>query len=325
MIWIEVLSRHRDVVARHRCDGPEAFVGRGYDNDVVVDDPFVAPRHLRVFRDESGALIAEDLRTVNGTFEADSGRSVSRATIDGQRPLRIGRTLLRIRDAAYAVAPERPSITTGNGWHRALPLAFVAFAVFAMSQWLDETTEFRWASYLLPLVSLAFMLLAWTTGWALLSRLFTGAAHFERHLTIALSGFLAWYAWELFAEYVAFALAWRGVGDFAFVGGWLVVAGMCYFHLRELGPRHLWRKAATLGALALVGIGAQTLMQVEMRSWISQQAGLSDLKPPFFRLAEPRDATAFFSAAELLKPRLDRARTEEPTSGSLPSMFDFDE
>jgi pSer/pThr/pTyr-binding forkhead associated (FHA) protein len=66
MIWVEILSRHRDVVNRVRIAGEEATIGRGYDNDVIVDDPYVAARHLRVSRDEAGQLVAKDLGSVNG-------------------------------------------------------------------------------------------------------------------------------------------------------------------------------------------------------------------------------------------------------------------
>jgi hypothetical protein len=67
MIWVEILSRHRDVAARVRVMGDEASIGRGYDNDVIVDDPYVAAHHLRVFRDAAGKLIAQDLGSANGT------------------------------------------------------------------------------------------------------------------------------------------------------------------------------------------------------------------------------------------------------------------
>ena len=36
MMWVEVLSRHHDVLARTRCDDG-ARIGRAYDNDVVID------------------------------------------------------------------------------------------------------------------------------------------------------------------------------------------------------------------------------------------------------------------------------------------------
>ena len=38
MIWVEILSRHRDIAARFRFPGPEVRIGRGYDNDVIIDD-----------------------------------------------------------------------------------------------------------------------------------------------------------------------------------------------------------------------------------------------------------------------------------------------
>ena len=67
MIWVEILSRHHDVVARYRCEDG-ARIGRAYDNDVVVDDPYVAPHHARIVRDEAGELFAEDLGSVNGLY-----------------------------------------------------------------------------------------------------------------------------------------------------------------------------------------------------------------------------------------------------------------
>jgi pSer/pThr/pTyr-binding forkhead associated (FHA) protein len=62
MIWIEIMSRQREVAARFRIAASEARIGRGYDNDVVVDDPYVAAQHLRVFRRDDGHLVAEDRR-----------------------------------------------------------------------------------------------------------------------------------------------------------------------------------------------------------------------------------------------------------------------
>ena len=98
MIWVEILSRHRDVAARFRIADQEVRIGRGYDNDVIVDDPYVAARHLRVFRDEAGQLVAEDLGSANGTFLYPDKRRQPRIVIDGDRPIRIGHTDLRIRD-----------------------------------------------------------------------------------------------------------------------------------------------------------------------------------------------------------------------------------
>jgi signal transduction histidine kinase len=107
MIWVEVLSRHHDVLSRHRCDD-DASIGRAYDNDVVLDDPYVAPHHVRLAREADGALYAEDLGTVNGISTGPRARRQSRVPLDGREVLHVGRTLLRVRDDGHGFA-EAPS------------------------------------------------------------------------------------------------------------------------------------------------------------------------------------------------------------------------
>lgn len=107
MIWVEILSRHRDIAARFRIAGPEARIGRGYDNDVIVDDPYVAAQHLRVFRNETGQLIAEDMGSANGMFLDGGTNRLARIIVDGTHPIRIGQTFLRVRELRHAVERER--------------------------------------------------------------------------------------------------------------------------------------------------------------------------------------------------------------------------
>src|SRR6202040_2665445 len=109
------------VVARFRVAGPEVHIGRGYDNDVIVDDLYVAARHVRVFRDESGRLVAEDLGSANGMFRDRAKTRDQRIVIEGERPIRIGHSYLRIRDTSHAVERER----VGGPQSRLLPIALV--------------------------------------------------------------------------------------------------------------------------------------------------------------------------------------------------------
>ena len=109
VIWVEILSRRRDVAARYRFEGPEIRIGRAYDNDVVLDDPFVAANHVRLFRSADGELIAEDAGSANGLFLDRDKHRQERIVIDGERPIRIGHTHLRIRDGGHAVPPSAPA------------------------------------------------------------------------------------------------------------------------------------------------------------------------------------------------------------------------
>ncbi len=178
MIWIEILSRQRDVVTRFRIDRPEVRIGRGYDNDVIVDDAYVAAQHLRIRRDETGRLIAEDLGSANGTFLDGAKTPLACIDIDGGQPIRIGRTYLRVRETNHAVEPER----LARPERRIFPVLLAAalggaiLGIEALDVWRAQTSEPRASSYLTPLLMVIAGVLLWGGIWAVLSRVFSGSA-----------------------------------------------------------------------------------------------------------------------------------------------------
>ena len=308
MIWVEILSRHREVAARFRFAGPDVRIGRGYDNDVILDDPYVAARHMRVFRDDAGRLVAEDMGSANGMFlDRDNGRQ-QRIVIDGERPIRIGHTCLRIRETGHAVEPERvagPEV-------RILPIALsvVILAIEALAVWLAETTEPKASSYLAPLLGIAVAVAAWVAVWALLSRIFSGRARFQRNLLIALLGILVFSLYNEFAQFSAFALTWSIAIDYQYVVMWSVLAAVCFYHLREVGPSRLVLKGSAVAALFALIIAVQALKQSELLSNSGRQTTLRRLLPPALRLAPVRDENTFFAEIEHLKTKLDSDRTQ---------------
>jgi len=43
-LWIEIVTRHGHLLQRHRFERDEVRIGRGYDNDLILDDPLIAQR-----------------------------------------------------------------------------------------------------------------------------------------------------------------------------------------------------------------------------------------------------------------------------------------
>ena len=321
MMWVEVLSRHHDVIARYRC-GDEAHIGRAYDNDVVLDDPLVAPHHLRIARDEAGLLQAEDLGSRNGLRTADSEVRQTRVVLDGDRILRVGRSLVRVRTPDFVVPPERAA---GRVLHTApiiAVLAVIAIALSVLTLWLNETKPTQPSNYLIAVIGVAFLVLVWTTAWSVLSRIFTGVAHFDRHLSIALAGLLVFYLSDQAIEFGAYAFSWRGVAEYGYVINWVLFAGLCYAHLRAMGPGRLRAKASAVTAVALAAIAVQAVSRMDPASGIGQQTYLQSLKPPFLRLRAPQPLDAFLQDSDRIKGSLDKARTA-PTTGR--GWFDSDD
>jgi hypothetical protein len=320
--WIEILSRNDEVVARHkvRCATPAdaVHVGRGYDNDVILDDPYVAARHLRIVRDENGALIAEDLGSANGLVASEDRRRLGRAVLDGKRSIQIGRTRLRVREVDHPVGPELTSRPRIRIWPLSLGLAGALLGAEFLTSWLGQTAEQKPGDYLGPLLALCLALAAWTTLWAVMSRVFSGRARFARHFLIAVNGLLALTLFSELTSFGAFAFSRRELVAYQYIFMWLLGAFVCFLHLRqlsesrEIGRSRLKLKAGAAAALALLGIGMQTLSQWEASANADRQSFLRGLKPPMFRLAHAQSDDKFFSEVSKLKPELDRARAEDP-------------
>jgi hypothetical protein len=312
MIFIEILSRHHELAARFRIASPVARIGRGYDNDVIIDDPYVAAQHLRIFRDESGQLVAEDMGSINGTFLDGGPNPLSRIALDGRHLIRIGQTLLRVREINHAV--ERERVTRPQ--RRILPialatiLAVVILAIDALKVWLTQTSEPRLSSYMTPLLLIAASVIAWVGVWTLLSRVFSGRSHFLRNLLIALSGVFAFSLYDEIAQFAAFAWTWPVASLYQYVVVWSILAVVCFLHLREVGPARLWLKGAMVAVGLGIAISVQTLQRWEAFSDSGRQITARQLMPPALRVVALRDEGAFFSDIAKLKERLDADRSE---------------
>ena len=315
VMWIEVLSREGAVASRERIEAAEARVGRAFDNDVVIDDPHVAPHHLRIFRGEDGELVAEDLGTLNGLYPEHGARQVARLPLAAEPGLRIGRTILRVHDAAHPVAPERLLTPPRAHAKWAMATAFVLFGVILLLNWLNLTTEPSANLVLLPLLALATALAAWAGAWALLSRIFFGQAQFAVQLRIALAACIALVLWDQVAETLSFSLAWRDIVEYQGLGAWALLAATCYAHLRSIGPRHMRAAMGVIVALIVTGAALQQFAKSESRRLVGQRATLGDLRPPAFRLLRAARPEDFFSKAESTRLRVDAARLREPPPG----------
>ncbi|HSN21517.1 MAG TPA: FHA domain-containing protein [Usitatibacter sp.] len=324
VMWIEVLSRHGEVALRERIDAAEARVGRAFDNDVVVDDPHVAPHHLRIFRGEDGELVAEDLGSVNGLYPEHGADRVPRLALAASPGLRIGRTVLRVHDAAHAVPAEKPLTPPRAHAAWAAGLAVAVLGGLLLIEWLGLTTERSANVMVLPILGFAAVVVLWSGLWALLSRLLFGQARFALQLRIALTACLAFLLWDQAAEWLSYGLAWRALDEYSGFGAWAVLGAACYGHLLSIGPRRMRIAMGVLVALLAAGAAMQYASKAEARRIAGDAATLGELKPPRFRLVAPLAPGRFLEESQAAKRAVDEARKREPPSGPL-SDFDASE
>jgi hypothetical protein len=324
-IWVEILSRQHDVATRYRFTSLPITVGRAYDNDIVVDDPHVAAHHLRIHRVDDGALMAEDLGSLNGLYVDREGERRTEVALDAEHDLRIGATVLRVRSTAHEVPAELPMVRGVPYWPAAIACIVGVFALAALDLWLSETSEPKAIRYFTPLLILTVVVCVWTAGWSMVTRVFTGHARFGLHFLIVAAGLLAYSIYDQVAEIGAFAWSWTSLATTSYVVAWLLLGAICFAHLVAINRTRQPIKIAIACILAAAGIAMQTLKQHEYRSTYGQPITLNRLEPPALRMVAPQRDAAFFTDATALRATLDKARVEEPESGDTSGDGDSDD
>ncbi|MGW0992286.1 FHA domain-containing protein FhaB/FipA [Streptomyces sp. NPDC002520] len=76
--------------------GQTVTLGRAHDSTIVLDDDYASSRHARIYPDQSGQWIVEDLGSTNGTY-LDRSRLTTPAPIPLGAPIRIGKTVIELR------------------------------------------------------------------------------------------------------------------------------------------------------------------------------------------------------------------------------------
>ncbi|MDR3159236.1 MAG: FHA domain-containing protein [Zoogloeaceae bacterium] len=312
MIWIELLSRHKEVTARHPLPTDDFLIGRGYDNALVIDDPYVAPRHLRVFRDANGGLMAEDLGTQNGLYDEAGARHVA-LSLDGNTLMRIGQTWLRAREADFPVPAERKSRQERRLWPWLVFLLALAPLLQVVMHWSMNTGENSLSYYLDDVLPMMMSLGLWVGLWALLSRLVSGAARVARHTTLALLACISLQLYSFLQPWAVFAFSSPAAARYDFVGIWLLMAAICLGHLYIISVKRLRQKAAIMFSLAVAVIVAQwlTYEPFKAENRLARSVYLETLFPPSWRVTAPESEADFFADVQKMEARLEELRKED--------------
>lgn len=266
VIFVEVLDQRGAVRARTRLDAFPATVGRGYDCDVIVDDPHVCARHLRLAEDTEGRLVAEDAGSVNGTRAVRGAARVDRLVVASGSELRIGHTTLRFRTADHPVPATVPDGAPGflrrfERTEACLAASAGAYILFALLAWLQSYGESDAAETLGSVLAIGFGVALWSGVWALANRAAAHTFAFVRHFTVASMAALAATLLVELSAWVEFALPDH---DVVSVASGLLALALCLAtlaaHLSVVSAavravRWRWAFGIT-GALALLTVVA---------------------------------------------------------------------
>lgn len=306
----EVLDRFGKVKERIKVADFPCRIGRGYDNDIILDDPYISPSHVELILDGSNNVVINDLRSVNGMYSlAPLKRQDSLVLQDNQR-IRIGQTDIRFRTSFFLVKetiqdlrkPHSAASILGSGL--ALPLVWGTLSVFILwMTYLESVTDVTFTQLLGKALPIFIMVPLWAFAWSIVSKIVTHKFYFIYHAVWAGILLLLLSSIGIALEYIEFAMGIDGFNDSAaLVTDVIITAILFYGHLRysTTYTRQTSGVVATLTAFILVfTIGL--LNYLSQPEFSNQPQFSAVLKPPAYVLRDSSSIDGFFSRAESLK------------------------
>jgi membrane-associated HD superfamily phosphohydrolase len=181
-IVLELLSRKNIPLKHYKFEQDYVCVGRDFNNDLRLDDPYVCPSHMLVAIDpESGKLMVNDCQSTNGIKV--NNKFVRQATLNSQDVIKIGRTRLRIIDTKVPLAEAMPlseleeDLSWLNQSFLAICLSFVLLGFLLLSKYLGSVQEFNLIKALPSELGQLAVFCLWPLSFAILAKVVKKESH----------------------------------------------------------------------------------------------------------------------------------------------------
>jgi membrane-associated HD superfamily phosphohydrolase len=181
-IVLELLSRKNIPLKHYKFEQDYVCVGRDFNNDLRLDDPYVCPSHMLVAIDpESGKLMVNDCQSTNGIKV--NNKFVRQATLNSQDVIKIGRTRLRIIDTKVPLAEAMPlseleeDLSWLNQSFLAICLSFLLLGFLLLSKYLGSVQEFNLIKALPSELGQLAVFCLWPLSFAILAKVVKKESH----------------------------------------------------------------------------------------------------------------------------------------------------
>jgi hypothetical protein len=316
-IVLELLSRKNIPLKHYKFEQDYVCVGRDFNNDLRLDDPYVCPSHMLVAIDpETGKLMVNDCQSTNGIKV--NNKFVRQATLNSHDIIKIGRTRLRIIDTKVPLAEAIPlseleeNLSWLNQSFLAICLSFVCLSFLLLSRYLESVQEFSLIKALPSELGQLAVFCLWPLSFAILGKIVKKESHIVSQfsltwLVVLLANALillqsvaifninpgAWFRW---VELVIFAII---------VSGFVWLSLFIAFHQAN-HRRNIISFSMTFFILAPI----YALGFLNADEFSSRPSYNPILLPPTYNITSASQTDKFINRANDLFNRVDKLKTK---------------
>ena len=211
-IIIEEISRNHKLLHRHKFNRNEVAIGRNYQNDIILTDPHICPKHLSL-KYSQGIWHLSDNNSVNGTLlenNLDERQDAHQQVINDGDVIILGKSQLRVLFSDHqvsdtiALSPFESLIDLIRH-----PIAvFISVALFMLIagniSYLNQQVETNISQLFVSAFSMSLLFSLWPAGVALVSHLTKNEPRILAQFGISFVFFILMWFSDLLEEIVAF-------------------------------------------------------------------------------------------------------------------------
>jgi hypothetical protein len=301
---IEECTRGGVHICFHRVTELPVRIGRAFNNDIVIADPYVSPVHLII---EKG-WIAVDQGSENGSLIGKGTRINEPAELVSGDLVTIGRTQLRFWSPGHAVPRELSLPSQQSIAHRVVvPVLSVisligVSAVLTMHQFLDNATRIKAISHFAHALPYLFFPLLWAGTCACAGFIVRRRANFALQLIVSNCALFCVLALTSLTEYVDYFTCNTKVADITQYAGIIIISILLLFLNLSIttGVADLRRAiiSAVIG-VSVIATVALTDFAARFEKRITPEYSQT-LKPPYAKVAKSIPLDRFIKDCESL-------------------------
>lgn len=179
-----------DHVIHHAVEKFPLRIGRGYNNDIILQDPHISSHHAEILHNGTDWVLS-DMGSANGSRVNGKDCKDGTAVLHSGDTITLGRTTLRVFDPLHPVPAATPmevqnsTVKALQGSFRPWLLFFAAIlsvvAITYFEVWTEET------KYLLTMsgAGTGMLMILWALAWAVTGRLTRHKSYFQTHIAMA--------------------------------------------------------------------------------------------------------------------------------------------
>jgi len=301
---LEILDRFGKVRERHKVERLPLRLGRAYDNDIILDDPYVSPRHIEILAGNEGGILIRDLDSSNGLFSLHPLTRHSELKLEENQRIRIGHTDIRLRSKSFPVRETfidrlRPSqvhllftnlIMLPVFWI----LAGAVFITYNYEQSYRDMTFNNTVSQILPLFIFIFV---WSCAWSIVSKVITHKYYFSYHAILTSLVMAGFYIIEPVFEYIEFRIPVAGLAEnLSLITDLGLPMILLYGNLRQSTPLSKTRARLTALVTSVLVVGVLHLIAYVNQPEFNNHPRFSNvLKAPMFGPSHYASINDFFA------------------------------